>query len=99
MWKRCRIWLSLLALGVALAVYFEPSHCVRGWLWGEAFYDGRPTSYWRPHCDEWLERWDKVEDAVNWIPPGTAAPFIDHGFLTRSWIVMPEGEPTGAYRG
>src|SRR5580693_2214479 len=48
MWKRCRIWLLLVALiGVALAVYFEPSHCVRGWLWGEAFFDGRPTSYWR----------------------------------------------------
>ena len=34
-------------IGVALAVYFEPTHCVRGWLWGEAFYQGRPTSYWR----------------------------------------------------
>ncbi len=91
MWKRCRYWILLLALlGVALAVYFEPSHCVRGWLWGEAFFDGRPTSYWRPRCDEWLERWDKAEDAVGWIPPGTSAPFIDQGFLARSWIVMPK---------
>jgi hypothetical protein len=48
MWKRPRTWLLLAALiGIALAVYFEPSHCVRGWLWGEAFYDGRPTSWWR----------------------------------------------------
>jgi hypothetical protein len=48
MWKRRRTWLLIAALtGVALAVYFEPSHCVRGWLWGEAFFDGRPTSYWR----------------------------------------------------
>jgi hypothetical protein len=48
MWKRRRTWLLLAALiGIALAVYFEPSHCVRGWLWGEAFFDGRPTSYWR----------------------------------------------------
>jgi hypothetical protein len=48
MWKRRRTWLLLVALtGVALAVYFEPSHCVRGWLWREAFFDGRPTSYWR----------------------------------------------------
>jgi hypothetical protein len=48
MWKRRRTWILLVALtSVALAVYFEPSHCVRGWLWGEAFFDGRPTSYWR----------------------------------------------------
>jgi hypothetical protein len=48
MCKRRWPWLLLVALlGVALAVYFEPSHCVRGWLRGEAFYDGRPTSYWR----------------------------------------------------
>ncbi len=48
MWKRWRIWFAFLALiGVALTAYFEPSHCVRGWLWGEAFFDGRPTSYWR----------------------------------------------------
>jgi hypothetical protein len=38
----------LLALtGALIAAYFEPSHCVRGWLWGEAFFDGRPTSFWR----------------------------------------------------
>ena len=45
MWKRRRTWLVLAALScVALAVYFEPTRCVRGWLWGEAFFDGRPTS-------------------------------------------------------
>src|ERR1019366_8969937 len=32
---------------VLLAVYFEPTHVVRGTLRGEAFYDGKPTSYWR----------------------------------------------------
>jgi hypothetical protein len=48
MLRKRRTWFLLIALiGVALAVYFEPTHCVRGWLWGEAFYDGRPTSYWR----------------------------------------------------
>lgn len=47
-WKHRRPWVALLALFAALlAVYFEPTHCVRGWLHGEAFYDGRPTSYWR----------------------------------------------------
>jgi hypothetical protein len=42
-----RAGLLIAFVGVALTVYFEPSHCVRGWLWGEAFFDGRPTSYWR----------------------------------------------------
>ncbi len=45
-WLR-RTLMALALLGVALAVYFEPSHCVRGWLWGEAVFDGRPTSWWR----------------------------------------------------
>jgi hypothetical protein len=65
----------LLALtGVLLAVYFEPSHCVRGWLWGEAFFDGRPTSYWRK-----IVRRDLRVDAttVKWIdlynPPAPSA--------------------------
>ena len=41
-------WMGLFALvGVALAIYFEPTHCVRGWLQGEALFEGRPTSYWR----------------------------------------------------
>jgi hypothetical protein len=54
MWKRRRTWLLFVALiGVALAVYFEPSHCVRGWLWGEAFFDGRPTSFWAAEIQQW----------------------------------------------
>src|SRR6185369_4644804 len=27
--------------------------CVRGTLWGEAFFAGRPTSYWRTRIDRW----------------------------------------------
>lgn len=65
MWKRHRRWLISIALfGAALAVYFEPTHCVRGWLWGEAFFDGRPSSYWRkvvlrdadPPPPNWFQR-------------------------------------------
>lgn len=57
MWKRCRYWFLLIALiGIALAVYFEPTRCVRGWLWGEAFFDGRPTSYWRDLVQRDLHR-------------------------------------------
>jgi hypothetical protein len=41
------------ALIVLAAVYFEPTYCVRGKLWGEAFFEGRPTSYWRAELEHW----------------------------------------------
>ena len=45
--KRTLAWLAAALVVAALAVYFEPTHSVRGWLYGEAFFDGRPTSWWR----------------------------------------------------
>jgi hypothetical protein len=49
-WK----WLAAaLLLGALVAVYFEPTRCVRGWLWGEAFFDGRPTSLWADEIEQW----------------------------------------------
>ena len=48
MGKRRRTWLIVALFAcTALVVYFEPTRCVRGWLWGESFFDGRPTSHWR----------------------------------------------------
>ena len=48
MWNRRRTWFVLFLLsGILLAAYFEPTRCVRGWLNGEAFFEGRPTSWWR----------------------------------------------------
>jgi HEAT repeat protein len=39
---------GLLLLGIlAVACWFEPTGTVRGWLRGEAQYQGRPTNYWR----------------------------------------------------
>src|SRR6266404_4631462 len=35
------------------AVYFEPTYGVRGWLWGEAFFEGKPTSWWRKELEGW----------------------------------------------
>jgi hypothetical protein len=60
--RRYRLFLPAI-IGVALVAYFEPSHCVRGSLWGEAFFDGRPTSYWRTivrrdlHVDVTTVKW------------------------------------------
>lgn len=45
---------ALEALIVLAVIYFEPTYQVRGILWSEATFEGKPTSYWR---DE-LERWE-----------------------------------------
>jgi hypothetical protein len=49
----------LLALGLALVIgvpLMVPAVHWRlwGWLHGEAFYQGRPTSYWRAQAADWL---------------------------------------------
>jgi hypothetical protein len=46
-------------VGLTLGVLYEvATHVGRGWLRGEAFFEGRPTSYWASRCDEWLERFE-----------------------------------------
>src|SRR5262249_49074911 len=45
--RRLLRWSLLLIVAVILAVWFEPTGGLRAWLRGEAFYQGRPTSYWR----------------------------------------------------
>ena len=52
------------ALALMLCVYFEPSHCVRGWLLGEACFEGRPTSYWRGRIEVWANLFESEEFAV-----------------------------------
>lgn len=46
-WARRFAMISLVA-ALAIGVGYETStHVLRGWLCGDAFYDGRPTSFWR----------------------------------------------------
>ena len=35
------------------AVYFEPTYSVRGHLHGEAFFEGKSTSWWRHELEHW----------------------------------------------
>ena len=51
--KRPLRWLLVLAILAAFVVWLEPTRIVWGWLRGEAFYDGRPTSYWRAEIARW----------------------------------------------
>src|SRR2546427_12738335 len=85
-------------IGVALAIYFEPTHCVRGWLWGEAFFDGRPTSCWRGVCERDLRTDPKI--IVGGIPPTPswwgrcrAGMCIEHHAPPSSWQVVQHDDP------
>ena len=70
MLKRKRTWILLaLLLTLGVGVYFEPSHCVRGWLFSEAFFEGRPTSYWRTIVVRDLRNGLVILGEVPWPPP------------------------------
>jgi hypothetical protein len=45
-WLRYFVWTIEASIVIAV-VYFEPTHAVRGIVHREAFFNGRPTSYWR----------------------------------------------------
>ncbi len=45
-WQTWLLACCLLFLGVALGL-LESQRILSGWIRGEAFYKGRPTSYWR----------------------------------------------------
>jgi hypothetical protein len=65
---------------VLVAVYFEPSCCVRGHLRGEAFYDGKSTTWWRGE----LERWE-IRNKWRWgaAPHYTRIPTWLDGWRNR----------------
>jgi len=45
--RRLLRWSLILVILAAVAVWLEPTRVVWGWLRGEAFYQGKPTSFWR----------------------------------------------------
>src|SRR5262245_44509945 len=52
-----RKWMALAVLllftFVSLAIWLDPTRVVWGWLRGEAFYQGRPTSWWKTKLQDW----------------------------------------------
>jgi hypothetical protein len=51
--RRWLIRLLVLAILAAFIVWLEPTRVVWGWLRGEVFYQGRPTSYWARVIASW----------------------------------------------
>jgi hypothetical protein len=69
MWKRRRTWLLLLAVvGLTwVGLYEYATHVGRGWIRGESFYDGRPTSWWRERIEQWKGHFYEEDDAYRWL--------------------------------
>jgi hypothetical protein len=51
--RRLLRWSLILVIVAAFAVWLEPTRVVWGWLRGEAFYQGRPTSWWARNLDRY----------------------------------------------
>src|SRR5262249_53087369 len=51
--RRLLRWSLILLILAAFAVWQEPTRVVWGWLRGEAFYQGRPTSWWAKELNQW----------------------------------------------
>src|SRR6266542_6214518 len=63
--RRLLRWSLILLTFAAFAVWLESTRVVWGWLRGEAFYQGRPTSYWRQEFPNWQTKLQSRVFAVN----------------------------------
>jgi hypothetical protein len=59
------------AFAILTAVYFEPTYQVRGAIWREAFFERRPTSYWRDELERWnVQRRIMRRHSLEWCGSG-----------------------------
>jgi hypothetical protein len=64
-WLR-RALIAVAVIGLMLAGLYEyATHVGRGWLQGEAFYQVRPTSYWRWAIEDWVDHFETPDDAAS----------------------------------
>jgi hypothetical protein len=76
--KKRWIILTLFVATPVLLVWLEPTRVVWGWLRGEAFYQGRPTSWWAGE----LAMWKESKFLVRYGPD-------DGPFMARNWWRQP----------
>jgi hypothetical protein len=95
-----RRWLTrvlVFAILAAFAVWLEPTRVVWGWLRGEAFCQGRPTSYWRAELGRWEKTVGYGMGPTRFEIWTRDAHWLENWFLERT---MPESEgppqPMGA---
>ncbi len=102
MTKRRLIRSSLiLAILAASAVWLEPTRVVWGWLRGEAFYQGRPSSYWADELVRWKPCLLQVDAfTVNWVykrPPTRTEALLSRVISTseRTWSELLDRDAAG----
>lgn len=84
--KRKRLLVVCLAAAfVALAIWVEPTRVVWGWLRGEAFYQGRPTSYWRREIGQW-----RIEFVADTPGPMYRREQSSFERLLSYWVTIPD---------
>jgi hypothetical protein len=86
-----RYWRLLLCLALLLVIGASLLHPavhwrLIGWARGEAFYLGRPTSYWKSECRQWEHRYDH--------PAGSWTGHF-HWVRHSTWLEMRIGQWTG----
>jgi hypothetical protein len=51
--RKWKVIAPLLLVCMLVSAWFEPTGVVRGWVCGQAFYQGRPTNYWSRELARW----------------------------------------------
>jgi hypothetical protein len=80
---RAALSVALLAALTLGMVYEASTGVARGWLHGEAFFDGRPTSWWRAKIDHWLTQFIHPEDAERAMVLQNGAEAVDGVVISR----------------
>jgi hypothetical protein len=68
-WSVRTLFALVLATLLGGIVYELETRVARGWLGGEAFFQGRPTSYWRAAIDRWAARFHPGDAVKIMTPP------------------------------
>ena len=92
--RRLLRWSLLFVILGAFAVWLEPTRVVWGWLRGEAFYQGRPTSYWRNEIAQWSIVLASSKSRVHYVTQRRTV-----NTLLDGWIHIPEREFPGLLNG
>lgn len=81
MLSKKRLWIAIVLVIILLSLLFPPVYWrAIGYIRGEAFYKGRPTSYWHIELKEWDE--------------GPPPPSWQHDFLARFGITSTQARPS-----
>ena len=96
--RRLMRWSLILLTFAAFAVWLEPTRVVWGWLRGEAFYQGRPTSFWRGVIERDLQTEPRLLLAKTFPARLPSATWWER---CRQWIGggVESGAPLGGRRG